>query len=160
MSAQHISLDRDEEIQSPANSAGRLPKEDRLDLHQTLPPVFARRLEGFLHNGSQPLAAVWVAEDDNLGRHTPARALVLTADGVLFMEAGETVLLEKRWGVKSLLYPYSQITAVGTGAALLMGRFTLHGTGNAPSCEITLQWEDMDRFDAVAKLIGEKIASA
>jgi hypothetical protein len=160
MSTQNTLINRDEELTSPALSAAYSRTEKSLDLHQALPPIFARRLEGYLHDDGQPLAAVWVAGDDNLGKHTPARALVLTEDGVLFMEEGETVLHDKRWGVKSLLYPYSQITAVGTGAALLTGRFTLHGMGNAPPCEIALQWEDMDRFDAVAKLIGEKIAAA
>jgi hypothetical protein len=160
MSTQNTLLDRDEEPMSPALPAAYSNKTKSLDLHQALPPIFAGRMDGFLQGGVRPLATVWVAGDDNLGKHTPARALVLTEDGVLFMEEGETVLLDKRWGVKSLLYPYSQITAVGTGAALLTGRFTLHGTGNAPPCEITLQWDDLDRFDAVAKLIGEKIASA
>ena len=75
------------------------------------------------------------------------------------MEAGETVPGNTAWGVKSLLSPYSQITAVGLGVALLTARFTLHGMGNAPACEIALQYEDIPRFGAAARLITERIAA-
>ncbi len=130
-----------------------------LDLHDELPPLFARSLEGFLGEDHEPLATVFVDSEAVLERHTPARALVLTADGVLFMEAGEAIIGETPWGVNSLFYPYTQISAVGLGSALLMGRFTLHGRGSAPICEISVPSEDLPQFEAVTQWIREKIAS-
>lgn len=128
------------------------------DLPQELPPLFASALAGFLRQDAAPPVTLFVAPDEVLGKQTPARALALTADGVVFLEAGEATLGKTAWGVKSLLYPYTQITAVGLGMALLTARFTLHGMGNAPACEIALQFEDIPRFETAARLISERIA--
>ena len=128
------------------------------DLPQELPPLFASALAGFLREDAAPPLALFVASDEVLGERTPDRALALTADGVVFLEAGEVVLGKTAWGVKSLLYPYTKITAVGLGVALLTARFTLHGMGNAPVCEIALQYEDIPRFETAARLISERIA--
>ncbi len=125
---------------------------------QPLPPLFASALAGFLREDAAPPLTLFVASDEVLGERTPDRALALTADGVVFLEAGEVVLGKRPWGVKSLLYPYTQITAVGMGTALLTARFTLHGMGNAPACEIPLQYEDIPRFETAARLISERIA--
>ena len=126
---------------------------------QELPPLFASALAGFLRENAALPLTLFVASDEVLGERTPDRALALTADGVVFLEAGETVLGRTHWGVKSLLYPYTKITAVGLGTALLTGRFTLHGMGNAPACEIPLQYEDIPRFETAARLISERIAA-
>lgn len=129
------------------------------DLAQELPPLFASALAGFLREDAAPPLTLFVASDEVLGKRTPDRALALTADGVVFLEAGEMVLGKRPWGVKSLLYPYTKITAVGLGMALLTARFTLHGMGNAPACEIPLQYEDIPRFETAARLISERIAA-
>ena len=128
-------------------------------LPQKLPPLFASALAGFLREDAALPLTLFVASDEVLGERTPDRALALTAAGVVFLEAGEVVLGRTHWGVKSLLYPYTQITAVGLGTALLTARFTLHGMGNAPACEIPLQYEDIPRFETAARLIGERIAA-
>jgi len=128
-------------------------------LPQELPPLFASALAGFLGEDAALPLTLFVASDEVLGKRTPDRALALTADGVVFLEAGEMVLGRTHWGVKSLLYPYTKITAVGLGTALLTGRFTLHGMGNAPACEIPLQYEDIPRFETAARLISERIAA-
>jgi hypothetical protein len=75
------------------------------------------------------------------------------------MEEGEVALGNTPWGVKSLLYHYSQITAVGLGMALLKAWFTLYGMGNAPMCEIALQHEDIPGFETATRLINERIAA-
>lgn len=124
-----------------------------------LPPLFASALAGFVGDGAPPPLCLFVAADEVLGRRTPDRALALTTAGVLFLEAGELTLGKRPWGVKSLLYPYTQITAVGLGTGLLTARFTLHGMGNAPACEIALQCEDVPRFEAAARLISERIGA-
>ena len=128
-------------------------------LPQELPPLFASALAGFLGEDAALPLTLFVASDEVLGKRTPDRALALTSDGVVFLEAGEMVLGRTHWGVKSLLYPYTKITAVGLGTALLTGRFTLHGMGNAPACEIPLQYEDIPRFETAARLISERIAA-
>jgi hypothetical protein len=124
-----------------------------------LPPLFASALAGFLREDAAPPVTLFVASDEILGKRTPDRALALTAAGVVFLEAGEMVLGKRSWGVKSLLYPYPQITAVGLGTALLTARFTLHGMGNAPACEIALPSEAIPRFATAARLISERIAA-
>jgi len=124
-----------------------------------LPPLFASALAGFLREDTAPPLTLFVASDEILGKRTPDRALALTADGVVFLEAGEVVLGKRSWGVKTLLYPYPQITAVGLGTALLTARFTLHGMGNAPACEIALPSEAIPRFATAARLISERIAA-
>ena len=140
-------------------SADRTEAPPEGDRPQELPPLFASALAGFLREDAAPPVTLFVASDEVLGKRTPDRALALTADGVVFLEAGEVVLGKRPWGVKSLLYPYAQITAVGMGTALLTARFTLHGMGNAPACEIALQYEDIPRFETAARLISERIAA-
>ena len=142
---------------SPTASAERRQRED-VDLHQALPPIFARMLACFLRDGEEPLATLFVPSEEARGQRSPARALVLIADGALFMEESEAVLPDSRRGVKSLFYSYAQITPVEMGAGLPTGRFILHGVGNAPVYEITLPAENRERFQAVARLIGEKVA--
>jgi len=130
------------------------------DLAPGLPPLFASALAGFVGEGAAPPLTLFVAADEVLGRRTPDRALALTAEGVLFLEAGEMTLGKRPWGGKSLLYPYTQITAVGLGTALLTARFTLHGMGNAPACEIALQSGDVPRFETAARLISARVGAA
>jgi len=130
-----------------------------LDLHQELPLLFAERLTGFLGANDEPMASLYVPPEEILNERVPARALVLTESGVLFLEDGEALLGNTSWGVKSLFFPYPQITAVGIGTALLSGRFTLHGTGSAPLCEFTLHSDDVQRFEKAARMIGELIAA-
>lgn len=139
--------------------SARRPAREDVDLHQTLPPAFADLLAGVLREDAAPLATLFVDADEVLGRRVPARALVVTGDGVLFLEAGETTIQNTAWGVKSLFYPFRQITAVGIGAALLTGRFTLYGPGGTPLFEIALRAQDVDGFAAVAGLIGEQAAA-
>ncbi|GEM_PF-5839493 len=143
----------DSELMTPA----LVPVDLAEDPSPTLPPLFASALAGFMGEGAAPPLTLFVAADEVLGRRTPDRALALTAEGVLFLEAGEVTLGRRPWGVKSLLYPYTQITAVGLGTALLTARFTLHGMGNAPACEIALQSEDVPRFETAARLISARI---
>ena len=150
-----LALLTENEIKTPTAA----PAERRTYTGTPLPPLFASALAGFLREDTAPLLSLFVASDEVLGERTPDRALALTAEGVMFMEEGELVLGNRSWGVKSLLYPYSQITAVGLGMALLTARFTLHGMGNAPVCEIALQYEDISRFEAAARLISERIAA-
>ena len=151
-----LALIMQDETKTPAAAQA----EPHTDDEAALPPLFASALAGFLREDAPAPITLFVASDEVLGKRTPDRALALTADGVVFLEAGEVVLGKRSWGVKSLLYPYTQITAVGLGMALLTARFTLHGMGNAPACEIALQYEDIPRFETAARLISERIAAA
>jgi hypothetical protein len=142
-----------------SKSALRYAREERV-LHQELPPLFARQLAGFLREDEEPLATLFVDREEILEERVPARALVLIPEGVLFLEEGEALLGDSRWGVKSVFYPYAQISAVGLGEALLAGRFSLYGAGNAPPCEIPVHAQDLERFQAVARQIAERVAAA
>ncbi len=132
------------------------PPEEAVNLHQELPPVFDRTLSALLGRGEEPLAVLYVPSERIL-EWMPGRALVLMEDGVLFMEEGESVILDQKWGVKSLFYPYSQIAGIGLGQVLLRGRFTLHSAGDAPSCSLILHWYDLNNFRAAARLIRSKV---
>jgi len=144
-------------------SQAREPEEENAqgeepDLHQWLPPVFAQTLERTIGPDQQPLAVLFVPSDRTL-EWRPGRALVLLDDGVLVMEEGESVIINQRWGVKTLFCPYRQVAAVGIGHALLRARFTLYAAGNAPACEIPLHWYDLTSFRAAAALIRERVAA-
>lgn len=145
---------------TPSTVAAQRSARAGRDLHQELPPPFAHLRADFLRPNEEPLATLFVDRDELLQERTPARALVLSAEGVLFLEEGEALIGDTRWGARSLFYPYARISAVGLGAALLTARFTLHGAGNAPPCEIPLHARDRERFAAAARLIAEKVAAA
>jgi hypothetical protein len=145
---------------TPSTASAQSAAREGRDLHQELPPPFARMRAGFLRANEEPLASLFVDRDETPEEQTPARALVLSAEGVLFLEEGEARIGDSRWGVRSLFYPYARISAVGMGEALLTARFTLHGAGNAPPCEIPLPARDRERFAAAARLIAEKAAVA
>lgn len=116
-------------------------------------------MAAFLSPEEEPLATLFVPSERILD-WIPGRALVLTEDGVLFMEEGESIILDQKWGVRTLFYPYAQIAAIGIGQALLRGRFTLYSAGNAPPCEFRLHWYNLNNFRAAARLIREKVAHA
>jgi hypothetical protein len=143
----------------PPSEPEERPPSDELDLRQWLLPEFADTLTAWLGKGAEPLVVLFVPSERIL-EWTPGRALVLTADGVLFMEEGESVILNQKWGVKTVFYPYGQIAAVGIGQALLRGRFTLYAGGSAPPCEIILHWYNLNNFRAAARIIREKVAQA
>jgi hypothetical protein len=133
------------------------PPREEIELHQALPALFNETLTNFLHEGEEPVATLFVPSSRIL-EWTPGRALVLTEDGALFMEEGESIILDRKWGVKTVYYPYSQIASVGMGEALLRGRFTLHANGGSPRCEMTLRWFDVYNFRAATNLIRARIA--
>lgn len=119
-----------------------------------LPPIFARMAACFLGDGEAPLATLFVPPEEIRKVRTPARALVLIARGVLFMEEmeeSEAGFPNPGRGIKSLFYSYAQVRVIETGA----GRFLLHGLGDAPVYEIAARPENRERFREVARLIGK-----
>ncbi|HET6382633.1 MAG TPA: hypothetical protein VFJ58_04510 [Armatimonadota bacterium] len=134
------------------------PPASELDLRHWMPAIFEETLISTIGRES-PLAVLFVPSEQILGS-VPARALILIETGVLFMEEGESVALDQKWGVRTRFYPYSQIAGVDLGYALLRGRFALYSAGGAPSFEIGFHWYDLNNFRAAACLIRERIAGA
>jgi hypothetical protein len=132
---------------------------NELRLHQWMPQEFTQALDTWLEPAEEPSATLFVPSDRIL-EWIPGRALALINYGALFLEEGESVILNQKWGVKAMFYPYRQISAVGIGHALLRGRFTLYSAGGVPPCEIILPWHNLNNFKAAARMIRLKAAKA
>ncbi|MCL5284131.1 MAG: hypothetical protein M1330_05440 [Armatimonadetes bacterium] len=132
------------------------PPSEELNLRQYLPPIFQQTLDAYCSEGEQPDAVLFIPSE-RLITYTPSRALVLLQAGVLFMEEGESQILDQRWGVKTRFYPYHQIACIELGSALLRGRMVIIGAGGAPSSEMVLHWYDLNNYRAAVKMIRQRI---
>ncbi len=143
----------------PAGPVDERPPSDELNLKQYLPPIFQQTLDAYRSDNEVPEAILFIPSE-RLITYTPSRALVLLQSGVLFMEEGESQILDQRWGVKTRFYPYHQIACIELGSALLRGRMVIIGAGGAPASEMSLHWYDLNNYRAVVRIIRQRIAPA
>jgi|YelNatPaOPRAMG01_1025707.scaffolds.fasta_scaffold11634_2 hypothetical protein len=141
----------------PIETETEQPPDLNLNLSQWMPYEFEETTRQWLPPEETPEATLFIPSTRIL-EWIPSKALVIMRKGVLCLEEGESVILNQKWGVKSLFYPYRQIASVGIGHALLRGRFILQSSGNAPPFEIILPWYQLNNFRAAARMITDKIA--
>ncbi len=141
----------------PIETETEQPPDTNLNLSQWMPYEFEETTRQWLHTEEIPEATLFIPSTHIL-EWIPSKSIVMIRRGVLCLEEGESVILNQKWGVISLFYPYKQIASVGIGHALLRGRFTLQSAGNAPPFEIILPWYQLNNFRAAARMITTKIA--
>ncbi len=137
------------------------PPDEEVDLNHKLPFIFEESLKFQLGADEQVLATLFVpSERLSDAEFRPARAMLVTNLGVLFLEEGEDQIANQRWGVHTRFYPYNQIAFLEIGSALLRGRFAINSTTYQPPTEFILRWYDVNNFRAAMALIRQRIHQA
>jgi hypothetical protein len=137
------------------------PPDEEIDINHKLPFLFEESLRFQLNRDERILATLFVpSERLSDADFRPARVLLVTDLGVLFMEEGEDQIANQRWGVHTRFYPYHQIAFLEIGSALLRGRFAIYGTAGQPPTEFILRWYDVNNFRAAMALIRKHIRQA
>jgi hypothetical protein len=143
----------------PHAPSDETPPDEEIDLNHKLPFLFEESLRFQLNTDERVLGTLFVpSERLSDADFRPARALLITDLGLLFMEEGEDQIANQRWGVHTRFYSYNQIAFLEIGNALLRGRFAIYGTAGHPPTELILRWYDVNNFRAAMALIRKQMS--